>query len=1365
MTQAGGDVTPRSPAPAPTPEPQQRVGHSSAWEAALLIVEDGVAAGATSRSVFLDRLKAELEAMVDDEMRDTPWQGRDCPWISRYVEGFRVRPLADLRAVAARYGDRMVPGTGLPGLRAALVERARDGLRQWRATGEVPRLPPGFPLPPAGLAGAARVLRKPDGSGRPPEAGVPRLGGGQALDGSDRSWLEHAYGQDLSAIRVHRGAAASDAAARQAALAFSLGDDIVLGAEAAGAPPLSRRALLAHEAAHVLQQRSAATTPDPALESDADTAAGHALLGLHHRPRAGGGLRLQRCGTPAAMSQEEIADYLAGNHLRVVVTGETEKFVAGMKKPIAVAANADASVQQVVRQPADQLIVNSPDYPRLTAVAVEEPFPDGSRSTRYLTVHRRTGTFPVTLMFPGRREITAWVLLAPGHVVELHRSIDVAPFDFAGESEKAAPEQLAGQPANTPLLERLGLTLQRADLRRRAVDAGLLSTTVADAWTAVSLAVVARATALQAGEPGAGTGTAIDDALARFATSFGAIPAGLRAPIGALRARAYHGDLARLRSATELLSRAFDTWVVAQLHGKAGGDELAKGITYAGQVEDAVARIEQRAKGGAVRLPAVFHPEAAYVRRELFVSGPQSLGKIVALPLNLWLFSEGGTNWTLRDITNPEETFEYDTTNADRDAAVDNLLKQLADDEEHWPNGRLHVQPPGRPRQSFDTDSDMDFTDWVALFALALTAAGLILVTAGAATPGVVAAGGYLLTASAVVGAATAVVDTVDAYERGRLTAKRLALNALQIVASAAGAGTSTIFANSARQGVSGLAKLGANARYIFLNRSAAAADVVTLLVMTGDTALQLAKLAIKGDARSPDTAARAALALGQLLVQGTITTISAKDAFRGGDLSGHPPVALHEGADGLIVVRPPGGTAGADAPAAPRIAEDLLDKAGTHFSPDHKTLRTAYGEYLARQRAKPDGGDPLGPLDWLKFQSHGKAADYLDATLPAGWREARRGQYPGSRPELIERPSNSPPEGSINPVTKTRWRYKRVTIDDLRPSVDEDGDPFWTFPDLEDGEVLLLPSGTRVWKHPVTKAVIEEHPIGPSVSGQRNRTAGEAVLMSRADVGPEHAAAGTERSHGAASPGLGFDSPYSPAHAPPRVNQAIERAGIETYLRRLRDNAPAGVTYLSTTSTVYTAPSRTLVERTYRIDAIKDGKIHRMFEFKVVVEGGVADVNARFVTDEMSVFPGAEQFGAPKLRVQPAGAPPEGNNVQPPPRLKDLMAPQPGRAPVAPPPEVPGFEASQEVRRRLDDLLEARIQRKTLDPAWMDAQSGAVDVLHRAEAEILGGTDAVKQQKLRDLLKSMTLRTGRHPHTVTTKRLQDFTAAVMALL
>jgi len=217
-------------------------------------------------------------------------------------------------------------------------------------------------------------------------------------------------------------------------------------------------------------------------------------------------------------------------------------------------------------------------------------------------------------------------------------------------------------------------------------------------------------------------------------------------------------------------------------------------------------------------------------------------------------------------------------------------------------------------------------------------------------------------------------------------------------------------------------------------------------------------------------------------------------------------------------------------------------------------------------------------------------------------WRLVRQDQYPGYHPELINRASAAPAPLTSGAPGGALWKERRVSIDEIKYAVDEVGDPYWQFPDLGDGEVLVLPSGTRVWRDPRTRAVWEEHPVAASVSRARGVTAGENVIPSAGEMGPGQAE--THRAHGAASPGLGFDSPYSIARAPKEVNLEIEAAGIEKWVRGLRDNAPEGVQYLFTTGTVSSTQSQAgaLIERSYKVSASKGGKIVDLATFKVTV-------------------------------------------------------------------------------------------------------------------------------------------------------------------
>ncbi len=1350
---------------------EQEADAVAAHAVAACIVDSAPAPHQREARDFMTEMERRVTETASRELGPT-WTAAGCPYIAGLFQAHERSDAATIERLARVYSRRSDVASAEDYF-PPILARVEAAVRTWRSGGDISGEL--RELGAESLAGMARVTalqaaaprRKADAGARDAvgddawEAAAQRPGdAGAPLPSGVQRRLARGFGRQFPEVRIHTDDTAAERTAGIRAQAFTLGTDISFARGRYRPGTLAGEALIAHELAHVLQQdarnagRDVATAGAPALEKNADALAGAALLARPGRLRYdAGGLRLQRCPEAEPMTDQEFTEYVATKHLRIVVQQDTKAFLSGMKKSFAVAANEDPAVTDINLTEDDEVVTNLDlDYPRLRAMRFQVPMSGGERMTPITTVHRQTGTWPVALMFPGRYDMTAWVNFGAGRVVELKRSIDVAQADFAGESAKSAPEDLKAVPANTIGLERTTWTVQRAKLRQQAVDAGLLTAGVNTAWTDLSIAVVTRAGALQQGIGVEGTGTQVLKAATAFAAAMPGAPATLISAVSALRARAFVADLDRLRTAFEFVSDAFDTWVLAQLEGKEKGKDILAGLKYAASIDKELVAMKARASQAPIRVPAVFHPEDAYVRKEFLVGGPISTGKIVSIPLNLWLLNTTGQTWVLRDISNPEKTFEYKETNARRDAALDILLKKLAKDQERFPNGRLHVQPPGRVAQVFVIEGEMTYLDWLGVAALVLAAAGLIAVTAGTATPAVAAFGGHLLTVSAATGAAIAVADTVDAYERGQLTPNRLALNAFQFVASIASAGTSRIVAGAAKAGT--LAQIGADSRYVLLNRVAAGGDIATLAVMTVDTAHSLLTLSQTGG-KGEDAGLRAALAVGQLLAQGTLTIVAAKDTFKG-DLSAHPSIELLEETPGQVVVRNPGAAAAAVAATpstASRTLEDLLAKGGKAFAADHAVLRDAYDAYAKAARRR--GTTPLEPLEWAKFVTQGKAAKYLNETLGDGWRAARRAEYPGSRPQLIDRPTAAPAEGSIDPNNGRQWTHRRVLIGDIKPEMDALGEPWWTFPDLVENEVLILPSGTRVWRHSRSKAIFEEHPLSASVSGARARTAGESTIPSAIDMGPAHQKGKTERAHGAASPGLGFDSPYSVAHAPQEVNQVLENNGIETYLRRLRDNAPDGVTYLSTTAT--SKSGLNLRERVYRIDAIKDGKIHHMFEFKIVVEGAVDKPKVRFATDEVTVFLGAEAFGAPVVKGLPAGTPPE--SVGFPAAFQARMGSAGSPRAKTPASDVsPVLEKSKDLRTRLDAALQVQFEKGRLDQTWLDAQERLIAQLDAAEARLLDGTvDEATRTKLDGLLTNVRSASS-------AKQLGDLTKAIRDL-
>jgi len=145
-----------------------------------------------------------------------------------------------------------------------------------------------------------------------------RLGPGRPLDAGTRQRMEGVLGSDFSRVRVHTGAEGAVLAGRLQARAVTMGEDIAFApGEYRPGTPLGD-AILAHELAHVVQQRGAqeespataavepATSP---LEREAEGSAVGAVAALwaadrqgarpfaeRARPTLKSARRLQRCG-------------------------------------------------------------------------------------------------------------------------------------------------------------------------------------------------------------------------------------------------------------------------------------------------------------------------------------------------------------------------------------------------------------------------------------------------------------------------------------------------------------------------------------------------------------------------------------------------------------------------------------------------------------------------------------------------------------------------------------------------------------------------------------------------------------------------------------------------------------------------------------------------------------------------------------------------------------------------------------------------------------------------------------------------------------------------------------------------------------
>jgi hypothetical protein len=82
---------------------------------------------------------------------------------------------------------------------------------------------------------------------------------GQQLDGATRAFMQSRFGHDFGRVRVHADERAAESARAVAARAYTVGNEIVFGGGQYAPHTAAGQRLLAHEMAHVIQQRGAAS--------------------------------------------------------------------------------------------------------------------------------------------------------------------------------------------------------------------------------------------------------------------------------------------------------------------------------------------------------------------------------------------------------------------------------------------------------------------------------------------------------------------------------------------------------------------------------------------------------------------------------------------------------------------------------------------------------------------------------------------------------------------------------------------------------------------------------------------------------------------------------------------------------------------------------------------------------------------------------------------------------------------------------------------------------------------------------------------------------------------------------------------------
>lgn len=580
-------------------------------------------------------------------------------------------------------------------------------------------------------------------------------------------------------------------------------------------------------------------------------ATGQALGGGAAQPTSRGG--------PSRGAGRPRAPRRAPSALRLVPARPTKAFVANRSVGFVVRqTEADRPGDGIA--PGDRLISAGRDLPRLESVVVHSPYTPGGRPCAL-----RGGAALVHLMGTAEHTVVARVRLETGAIREVRRTIsatrarDEVEQGFGAESRSAAEAPLA---ALTPVDARVRLAIERANLRRAAMDRGALSDAARASWGAFFTSMVSLLPSLSGSSPHSAWEEAADAADALVA-QLGAGRSGLSDIGGRLSSALRGGDgitaLAHFDTFTRALDEALADATAAQ------GDAALSGRLRASAAKDeALSELEDT--GGVQPIPARFHP------RDMSISA----GGIIDVPLEWYVWSDA-EQWYLRDITAAGgKSFTYSHPRRAGESAPPRSLFEQVDNSEHFVEGELYYTTPDGREHHLTMTEPMEASDWLALFGTVLLGAGLGMATFGAGA--VVAWGNGLLVGSGVAFAGSSAAHMAEQDARGTLTPGGVFLDSLQLLASLATAGTATLTARALRvSAAAGLRQTQGSLLYLSLSRAAVGADLASVVVMGADAWQQID--AIRSGPGSDDDKARAlTILLGTLAIQGALAAVSVRN-------------------------------------------------------------------------------------------------------------------------------------------------------------------------------------------------------------------------------------------------------------------------------------------------------------------------------------------------------------------------------------------------------------------------------------------------------------------------------------------------------
>ena len=305
-------------APAEVSEPAARSPAVAEAAPALLVDGEGeIGRGQMRKADFMAALRAETCGAVDAALAGTGRDSQGCPYIDYWFGYYDERSAAQVERSLRRFAPEAAGAAAARDYVRIVSARIGRGAQTYAKSGEIPALPDDVPMPGAGgLLGAFGGMffkARPGGARHVDPVSVrDQLGAGQPLPGRVRDRMESAFGESFGGVRIHTDPTGAELSDGLNARAFTVGRHVAFGRGEFRPGTLAGDALIAHELAHVVQQRGPASSPASpvpsrtanALEHDADRSAASFVRQQFHNgravareavPRLRTGLTLSRC--------------------------------------------------------------------------------------------------------------------------------------------------------------------------------------------------------------------------------------------------------------------------------------------------------------------------------------------------------------------------------------------------------------------------------------------------------------------------------------------------------------------------------------------------------------------------------------------------------------------------------------------------------------------------------------------------------------------------------------------------------------------------------------------------------------------------------------------------------------------------------------------------------------------------------------------------------------------------------------------------------------------------------------------------------------------------------------------------------------